>query len=99
MASINEVDLVSVKTYYEAALKSKGYQDKSLVHDLIQQFNLNIPNRIHRHKITTMSNRLIHLLLAFRIIAPVDRLKVQIQDYGCRNGQMCDFLRDANPKY
>ena len=99
MASIESVDLVSVKTWAEAALKSKGYQDKSLVLDLIEAFKLNVPNRIHRNKISTMSNRMIHLLAAFRTIASVDRLKLQIQDYGGGNGQTCDFLRDANPKY
>ena len=96
MANLSEDELQPVSSWVEAVQNSKGYQDKSLVVDLIEKFKVNLPNRLSNNPIFSLNQRQIHLLLAFLKIVP-DSKFLSIGDFGGGNGYMYDFLRDSNP--
>ena len=70
MASIGKDELQPVNSWLEAVHNSKGYEDKSLLLDLIGEFKANLYNRLSSNLITNLSQRQIHLLLAFLKISP-----------------------------
>ena len=97
MASMSKDELQPVNSWLEAVQNSKGYEDKSLLLDLIREFKANLYNRLSSNLITNLSQRQIHLLLAFLKISPARGGVVSIADIGGGNGYMCDFLRVNNP--
>ena len=97
MANLHEDELQPMGSWTEAVKKSKGYQDKTLVSDLIQEFKINLPNRIHKNQIIDLSQRQVHLLLVFlKTLLVKNKQTISIGDFGGGNGYMCDFLRDIN---
>jgi hypothetical protein len=65
MSNLSHGELELVDTWAKALEGSKGYDDKSLVLNLIAQFRLNLPQRSIKNSNTNLSQRKIHLLLAF----------------------------------
>jgi putative methyltransferase (TIGR04325 family) len=96
MANLSEDELQPTNSWLEAVRNSKGYENKSLVLDLIEQFKANLVNRLAINPISSLSQRQIHLLLAFLKIAHEGEV-VSVGDFGGGNGYMCDFLRANNP--
>jgi putative methyltransferase (TIGR04325 family) len=96
MANLSEDELQPVSSWLEATQNSKGYQDKSLVVDLIEKFKVNLPNRLSNNPIICLNQRQIHLLLAFFKVVPNSKF-LSIGDFGGGNGYMYDFLRVNNP--
>jgi putative methyltransferase (TIGR04325 family) len=96
MANLSEDELQPVSSWLDAVYNSKGYQDKSLVVDLIEKFKVNLPIRLSNNPIFSLNQRQTHLLLAFLKIMPGSKF-VSIGDFGGGNGYMFDFLRDSNP--
>jgi len=98
MANMSNDELQPVNSWLEAVQNSKGYEDKPLLLNLIEQFKANLCNRLPSNPITNLSQRQIHLLLAFFKIGPAQGGGVvSIADFGGGNGYMCDFLRVNNP--
>jgi len=96
MANLSEDELKPVSSWLEAAQNSKGYQDESLMVNLIEKFKVNLPNRLSNNPIFSINQRQIHLLLAFLKIVHGSKF-LSIGDFGGGNGYMYDFLRDNNP--
>jgi hypothetical protein len=65
MSNLSQDELTSVVSRKKAIEGSKGYDDKSLVLDLIAQFKTNLPNRLVEKLNANLSQRQIHLLLSF----------------------------------
>lgn len=65
MSNLSQDELTIVGSWKKAVEGSKGYDDKSLVLDLIAQFNADLPNRLVKKLNTNLSQREIHLLLSF----------------------------------
>jgi hypothetical protein len=65
MSNLSQDELKLVGSWKEAVVFSKGYDDKSLVLDLIAQFKANLPNRLVEKFNANLSQRQIHLLLSF----------------------------------
>jgi putative methyltransferase (TIGR04325 family) len=97
MSNISQDELEVVNSWAKALEGSKGYNDKSLVLNLIEQFRLNLPSRLIKNSNTNLSQRQIHLLLAFlKVCSSVEGEVVSVADIGGGNGYMHDFLRDHN---
>jgi len=65
MSNLSQGELEVVDSWAKALEGSKGYTDKSLVLNLIEQFRLNLPSRLIKNSNTNLSQRQIHTLLAF----------------------------------
>jgi len=95
MANLIYEDLELVDSWTEASKNSKGYQDRHLVLNLIEQFKNDLNSR-------DFSNpgggtlRLQQLLLGF-FLSTKNLNQVSVGDYGGANGYMCDWLRHFNP--
>jgi putative methyltransferase (TIGR04325 family) len=97
MSNLSQGELESVASWAKALEGSKGYDDKSLVLNLIAQFRLNLPCRLIKNSNTNLSQRQIHLLLAFlKVSSSVGGGEVSVADIGGGDGYMFDFLRDHN---
>jgi len=95
MANLNNEDLELVDSWVEASKNSKGYQDRHLVLNLIEQFknDLNIRDYSNPGGGTL---RLQQLLLGF-FLSTKNLNQISVGDYGGANGYMCDWLRHFNP--
>ena len=99
MANLAPDQLQPVNSWLEAVQNSKGYEDASLMNNLIEQFESNLTNRLTKKSVIELNQRQVHLLLAFLKIAPVGGACVRVGDFGGGNGYMCDFLRNSNPNF
>jgi len=70
MANISEDEMQPVNSWLDAVQNSKGYEDESLVLDLIDNFNANLFNRLSSNPTANLIQRQIHLLAAFFNISP-----------------------------
>lgn len=69
MANLVPDELQPVNSWLEAVQTSNGYEDASLVNDLIEQFESNLATRLNRKTIIDLSQRQVHILLAFLKVA------------------------------
>lgn len=97
MSNLSDDDLEHVKSWAEAAKKSKGYDEKELVVDLIQQFEAQSKNRPFAISKGEETLRLQHLLIGF-FLSLNNKKNISIGDFGGANGYMCDWLRSYNPE-
>ena len=65
MANLSDNDLEHVKSWAEAVDKSKGYDEKELVVNLVQQFKAQLKNRPFAISKGEETLRLQHLLIGF----------------------------------
>jgi len=97
MANLSDDDLVHVKSWAEAVDKSKGYDEKELVSNLVNQFKAQLKNRPFAISKGEETLRLQHLLIGF-FLSLNGKKNVSIGDFGGANGYMCDWLRSYNPE-
>ena len=94
MANLIYEDLELVDSWAEASKNSKGYQDRHLVLNLIEQFKNDLNSRDFSNPGGTL--RLQQLLLGF-FLSTKNLNQISVGDYGGANGYMCDWLRHFNP--
>ena len=94
MADLSNEDLELVDSWAEASKNSKGYQDRHLVLNLIEQFKNDLNSRNFSNPGGTL--RLQQLLLGF-FLSTMNLNQISVGDYGGANGYMCDWLRHFNP--
>ena len=97
MANLSDDDLEHVKSWAEAVDKSKGYDEKELVVNLVQQFEAQLKNRPFAISKGEETLRLQHLLIGF-FLSLNNKKNISIGDFGGANGYMCDWLRSYNPE-
>jgi len=97
MANLSNDDLEHVKSWTEAVDKSKGYDEKELVVNLVQQFQAQLKNRPFSISKGEETLRLQHLLIGF-FLSLNNKKNISIGDFGGANGYMCDWLRFYNPE-
>lgn len=97
MANLSDHDLEHVKSWAEAAKKSKGYAEKDLVINLTQQFETQSKNRPFIISEGQETLRLQHLLIGF-FLSLNNKKNISVGDFGGANGYMCDWLRFYNPE-
>ncbi len=97
MANLSDDDLEHVKSWTEAVDKSKGYDEKELVVNLVQQFQAQLKNRPFAISKGEETLRLQHLLIGF-FLSLNNKKNISIGDFGGANGYMCDWLRFYNPE-
>lgn len=97
MANLSDDDLEHVKSWTEAVDKSKGYDEKELVSNLVNQFKAQLKNRPFAIPKGEETLRLQHLLIGF-FLSLNSKKNVSIGDFGGANGYMCDWLRSYYPE-
>jgi len=70
MANLTEGELQSTGSWLEAVRNSKGYEDQSLVLDLVRRFETDLSNRLVKKSIGSKSLRHNQLLSMFNKIQP-----------------------------
>lgn len=96
MANLSDDDLEHVKSWSEAIDKSKGYDEKELVSNLVNQFKVQLKNRPFAISKGEETLRLQHLLIGF-FLSLNSKKNISIGDFGGANGYMCDWLRSYYP--
>jgi len=95
MANLSENDLEHVNSWAEAVEKSKGYDENSLVVNLIHQYEQQMKYRLFSIPQGEETLRLQHLLIGF-YLSLKNKKDVSIGDFGGANGYMYDWLKFYN---
>lgn len=103
MADMVDRDLQATTSWAEAESKSKGYDDRVLSENLLQEFVKNLPTRnlekssVHL-PVGDFSLRRLHLILGFRLAAQGGNF-MKVADIGGGNGYMYDWIEQSFPGF